>query len=54
LLDINVYAGNIKIIEKKKTTVIFGPEPAPNSSAQNTIGTGTSDFSPLAPKKPKD
>jgi len=25
LLDINVYKGNIKIIEKKKSNVVFGP-----------------------------
>lgn len=53
LLDINVYKGNIKIIEKKKTNVVFGPELPPNSAAVNTIGTSTSDYS-VMPKKPKD
>lgn len=52
-MDINVYKGNIKIIEKKKTNVVFGPELPPNSAAVNTIGTSTSDYS-VMPKKQKD
>ena len=53
LLDINIYKGNIKIIEKRKTNVVFGPEAPPNSAAVNTVATSTNDYS-LLPKKQKD